>query len=163
MFMAQQNDVSRPVRLHSSVSAEEAGEPSQMHDTLKLATAAVKPSKPRWSTLFGPKSPQHQNQLCEILNSYSKNGVPLSKSSCSLESMDYSSSLHYLNNMHGSWREFVNVTNMTEQEIQIQSAIWELVTTEVDYIHALQTVNEVNVTPTAVISTWKETSNWTHN
>lgn len=34
---------------------------------------------------------------------------------------------------------------MKEHEIKIQSAIWELVTTEVDYIHALQTVTEVNI------------------
>lgn len=33
---------------------------------------------------------------------------------------------------------------MKEHDVKIQSAIWELVTTEVDYIHALQTVTEVN-------------------
>jgi len=32
---------------------------------------------------------------------------------------------------------------MTDTETKIQSAIWELVTTEVDYIHALQTVTDV--------------------
>lgn len=34
---------------------------------------------------------------------------------------------------------------MTDGEIKIQSAIWELVTTEVDYIHALQTVTDVSL------------------
>ncbi len=34
---------------------------------------------------------------------------------------------------------------MSDNEIKIQSAIWELVTTEVDYIHALQTVTDVSV------------------
>lgn len=33
---------------------------------------------------------------------------------------------------------------MTEIDTTIQSAIWELVTTEVDYIHALQTVTDVS-------------------
>jgi hypothetical protein len=33
---------------------------------------------------------------------------------------------------------------MIETETKIQSAIWELVTTEVDYIHALQTVRDVS-------------------
>jgi hypothetical protein len=34
---------------------------------------------------------------------------------------------------------------MIETETKIQSAIWELVTTEVDYIHALQTVRDVSI------------------
>ena len=34
-------------------------------------------------------------------------------------------------------------TGMNESETKIQSAIWELVTTEVYYIHALQTVTDV--------------------
>lgn len=62
----------------------------------------------------------------------------------SFEYSDFQSSLHYLKNIHSSWKEFVNVANMKEHEIKIQSAIWELVSTEVDYIHALKTVSEVN-------------------
>lgn len=34
---------------------------------------------------------------------------------------------------------------MTETETKIQSAIWELVTTEIDYIHALKTVTDVSM------------------
>lgn len=34
---------------------------------------------------------------------------------------------------------------MTETDTKIQSAIWELVTTEVDYIHAIQTVTDVSI------------------
>lgn len=34
---------------------------------------------------------------------------------------------------------------MTETETKIQSAIWELVTTEIDYIHALKTVTDVSI------------------
>ncbi|XP_055321220.1 pleckstrin homology domain-containing family G member 5 isoform X3 [Sitodiplosis mosellana] len=138
----QQSDAPRPIRLYSSASAEEATESSHNFDTTKSTLTTVKPSKPRWSTLFGQKNP-HQGQLCEILNSYAKNGVPQSKAFSSFEHSDFVPSLQYINNIHGSWKEFVNVSNMKEHEIKIQSAIWELVTTEVDYIHALQTVTEL--------------------
>lgn len=40
--------------------------------------------------------------------------------------------------------EFVCHPDMTDNEIKIQTAIWELVTTEVDYIHALKTVTDVS-------------------
>lgn len=43
-----------------------------------------------------------------------------------------------------SWRDFVNPCDISETETKIQSAIWELVTTEVDYIHAIQTVTDVS-------------------
>lgn len=36
-------------------------------------------------------------------------------------------------------------TGMNETETKIQSAIWELVTTEIDYIHALKTVTDVSM------------------
>ncbi|XP_031617991.1 pleckstrin homology domain-containing family G member 5-like isoform X2 [Contarinia nasturtii] len=137
-----QSDGPRPMRLYSSVSAEEATESSHIFDSVKSNLITTKPSKPRWSTLFGQKNPQ-QGQLCEILNSYAKNGVPQSKTFSSFEHTDLASSLHYMNNIHGSWKEFVNESNMKEHEIKIQSAIWELVSTEVDYIHALQTVTEL--------------------
>lgn len=127
------------------MSAEEATETSHIFDSPKSTLTAVKPTKPRWfgPTFFGQKNPQ-QGQLCELLNSYAKNGVPQSKAFSSFDHADFSSSLRYLNKIHTSWKEFVNVSNMKEHEIKIQSAIWELVTTEVDYIHALQTVTEVN-------------------
>lgn len=130
------------MRLYSSVSAEETTD-AQAFDLPKSTLTTVKPSKHRWSALlFGQKNPQ-QGQLCELLNSYAKNGVPKSKTIYSFEHSDYAPALRYLNNVHGSWKEFINVDNMNDREIQIQSAIWELVTTEADYIHALQTVTEV--------------------
>ncbi len=43
-----------------------------------------------------------------------------------------------------SWRDFVNGCDISESDTKIQSAIWELVTTEVDYIHAIQTVTDVS-------------------
>jgi hypothetical protein len=44
-----------------------------------------------------------------------------------------------------TWHDFVNACDISETETKIQSAIWELVTTEVDYIHAIQTVTDVSV------------------
>jgi hypothetical protein len=39
----------------------------------------------------------------------------------------------------------VNACDISETDTKIQSAIWELVTTEVDYIHAIQTVTDVSI------------------
>lgn len=38
----------------------------------------------------------------------------------------------------------MNACDISEIDTKIQSAIWELVTTEVDYIHAIQTVTDVS-------------------
>lgn len=96
--------------------------------------------------LFGLKNP-HQNQLCEILNGYARNGVPQARRSYefAFDNDEVVSAIDYLENIHGSWKEFINVDTMSDNEIKIQSAIWELVTTEIDYIHALQTVTDVSL------------------
>ncbi|XP_034657846.1 uncharacterized protein LOC117894746 isoform X3 [Drosophila subobscura] len=122
-----------PPRLLPSASTEE---------TSDAAVAAGKQIKQRWSSLFGIKNPQ-QSQLCELLNSYSRNGVPQRAEGLSCEHPDLDNSLAYLQNMHKSWRDFVESDGMAESEVKIQTAIWELVTTEVYYIHALQTVTEL--------------------
>lgn len=49
--------------------------------------------------------------------------------------------------MDKTWRDFVESKAMSDNEVKIQTAIWELVTTEVDYIHALQTVTDVSSNP----------------
>lgn len=50
-----------------------------------------------------------------------------------------------LHEFPASWRDFVNACDISESDTKIQSAIWELVTTEVDYIHAIQTVTDVSL------------------
>lgn len=102
-----------------------------------------KQPKQRWSGLFGLRNPQ-QNQLCELLNIYAKSGVPISHCRYTFDDIDLPAALDYLENIHPCWMEFVCQPYMTDSEIKIQSAIWELVTTEVDYIHALQTVTDVS-------------------
>nr|XP_036672371.1 uncharacterized protein LOC108006223 isoform X4 [Drosophila suzukii]XP_036672372.1 uncharacterized protein LOC108006223 isoform X4 [Drosophila suzukii]XP_036672374.1 uncharacterized protein LOC108006223 isoform X4 [Drosophila suzukii] len=122
-----------PPRLLPSVSTEETSE---------SGVAAGKQIKQRWSSIFGIKNPQ-QSQLCELLNSYAKNGVPQRPDSMNFDHPDLVNSLAYLQDMHKSWRDFVASDSMSETEIKIQTAIWELVTTEVYYIHALQTVTDL--------------------
>ncbi|EDW44161.1 GM22246 [Drosophila sechellia] len=122
-----------PPRLLPSVSTEETSE---------SGVAPGKQIKQRWSSIFGIKNPQ-QSQLCELLNSYAKNGVPQRADSMNFDHPDLVNSLAYLQGMHKSWRDFVNSDSMSESEVKIQTAIWELVTTEVYYIHALQTVTDL--------------------
>ncbi|CRL03588.1 CLUMA_CG016274, isoform B [Clunio marinus] len=121
-------------RLFTSTSTDECNESSD--------GKATKQTKQRWSLqLFGVKNPQ-QNQLCELLNTYMRSGVPKSKSSY-INSEYSDEALDALYGLPQSWRDFVNANEMTELDMKIQSAIWELVTTEVDYIHALQTVTDL--------------------
>uniref|UniRef100_A0A0K8URA4 Pleckstrin y domain-containing family G member 5 n=2 Tax=Bactrocera latifrons TaxID=174628 RepID=A0A0K8URA4_BACLA len=122
----------RPPRLLSSASTEETSE----------AAVPGKQLKQRWSGLFGIKNPQ-QSQLCELLNSYAKNGVPQKRASVNFDHPDFDAALAYLDNMHKSWKDIVDSTTMNDSEMRIQTAIWELVTTEVYYIHALQTVTDL--------------------
>lgn len=72
-----------------------------------------------------------------------RNGVPKSKSSYATS--EYSDeALDALYGLPESWLNFVNASDISEMDTKIQSAIWELVTTEVDYIHAIQTVTDVS-------------------
>lgn len=57
---------------------------------------------------------------------------------------DLDNAIEYLDNMHKSWMDIVESAGMNDSEMRIQTAIWELVTTEVDYIHCLQTVTDVS-------------------
>lgn len=142
----------RPAKLFQSASTEETTDTTE---NKTVPPTNKQPTKQRWSVLFGLKNPQ-QNQLCEILNRYAKSGVPQTHSIYSFEHIDLVPALDYLENIHSSWMEFVlpsststgcisQTPHMSDNEIKIQSAIWELVTTEVDYIHALQTVTDVSV------------------
>ncbi|XP_063699545.1 uncharacterized protein LOC134830094 isoform X2 [Culicoides brevitarsis] len=126
-------------RFFSSASTEEAFDSDNATKTKQQTRQA------KWSLqLFGGSKNPQQTTLCELLNSYTKNGVPQSKtSSCSnFNNPEYLEALDGLENLPLSWTEIVK-ENVTEAETKIQSAIWELVTTEIDYIHALKTVTDL--------------------
>lgn len=124
----------RPPRLLSSASTDETSETNLTSKQLKQ----------RWSGLFGVKNPQ-QSQLCELLNNYTKNGVPqTTPATLNFDHPDLDNAIDYLDHMHKSWMDVVESVGMNDSEMRIQTAIWELVTTEVDYIHCLQTVTDVS-------------------
>lgn len=157
---------SRTKKLYSSASTEETLESSSstllgsafggaggggVGGVATTATGAdsgriVKQHSKRWSTFLGIKNP-HQNQLCELLNQYARNGVPQFQQGFTFNHHNLPAALDYLSHSHSSWTAFVNCAGMTDAETKIQSAIWELVTTEIYYIHALQTVTDVSNSP----------------
>lgn len=129
----------RPPKLFQSASTEENSIDPQSDQQRQIN----KNPKQRLSGLFGLKNPQ-KNQLCDILNHYAKNGVPQTATATQLQP-EYNDTFEFLESMKfNSWTEFVDCTTMSDIEVKIQSAVWELVTTEIDYIHTLQTVTEVS-------------------
>ncbi|XP_055534939.1 uncharacterized protein LOC129724241 isoform X2 [Wyeomyia smithii] len=125
-------------RLFTSTSTDETYDQSP-----KAASASSsKQSKQKWTISFGSKGPQ-KSKLCELLDSYNK-GIPkLTSSASNFDKPEYLEALDSLKNLPQSWTDVVNYDGMSETETKIQSAIWELVTTEVYYILALQTVTDL--------------------
>lgn len=129
----------RPPRLLSSASTEETTESEQ-----KIVPG--KQLKQRWSGLFGMKNNQQQNQLCQLLDDYDRRGVPQKIHSMSFQQPEFQNALNFLDKyqtMSKSWRDFVHCDDMSDSDVKIQSAIWELVTTEIDYINVLKTVTDL--------------------
>lgn len=103
----------------------------------------VKPSKARWASMFSQKNHEH-NQLCDLLNEYTKFGVPVLDCAV-LESPDEDRDwLRYLFEQDNSWHKYVEVADMDELDIKYQSAVWELVVTEIEYIHSIRTIVNVS-------------------
>ncbi|XP_065085711.1 pleckstrin homology domain-containing family G member 5 isoform X1 [Ochlerotatus camptorhynchus] len=125
-------------RLFTSTSTDEPYDQSPKASS----SSSNKQSKQKWTISFGSKGPQ-KSKLCELLDSYNK-GIPkLTSSASNFDNPDYLEALDGLKNLPQSWTDIVNYNGMSETETKIQSAIWELVTTEVYYILALQTVTDL--------------------
>uniref|UniRef100_A0A182X1N5 Uncharacterized protein n=1 Tax=Anopheles quadriannulatus TaxID=34691 RepID=A0A182X1N5_ANOQN len=107
----------------------------------KASSASGKQSKQKWTIPFGSKGPQ-KSKLCELLDSYNKEIPKSTSSSSNFNNPEYVDALVGLRNLPQCWTDIVNCAGMSEAETKIQSAIWELVTTEVYYILALQTVTD---------------------
>lgn len=82
--------------------------------------------------------------MCALLNEYTRVGIPEKSSRDYYNNPEYKEALLYLDTLEGSWKDFVNYEGMSNNEIKIQTAIWELVTTECDYIHILLTLTDVS-------------------
>ncbi|XP_040163424.1 pleckstrin homology domain-containing family G member 5 isoform X1 [Anopheles arabiensis] len=108
----------------------------------KASSASGKQSKQKWTIPFGSKGPQ-KSKLCELLDSYNKEIPKSTSSSSNFNNPEYVDALVGLRNLPQCWTDIVNCAGMSEAETKIQSAIWELVTTEVYYILALQTVTDL--------------------
>ncbi|XP_055620275.1 uncharacterized protein LOC129764804 isoform X5 [Toxorhynchites rutilus septentrionalis] len=125
-------------RLFTSTSTDETYDQSPK----AASSSSSKQSKQKWTISFGSKGPQ-KSKLCELLDSYNK-GIPkLTSSASNFDKPEYLEALDGLINLPQSWTDIVNCVGMGEVEMKIQSAIWELVTTEVYYILALQTVTDL--------------------
>ncbi|XP_058458066.1 uncharacterized protein LOC131434863 isoform X2 [Malaya genurostris] len=125
-------------RLFTSSSTDETYDQSPKAPS----ASSSKQSKQKWTISFGSKGPQ-KSKLCELLDSYNK-GIPkLTSSASNFDKPEYLEALEGLKNLPQSWTDIVNYNGMSETEKKIQSAIWELVTTEVYYILALQTVTDL--------------------
>lgn len=135
----------RQEKLIQSTSTEESIEITS--DTPQIQSTTTKQTRQtRLATILGlGLKTSQQNQLCDILNYYLKNGVPQSRSNILYEcTSDTIQALAYMENIHSSWQDFIVYENLTSNDIKMQSVIWELVTTEADYIHTLQTIIDVS-------------------
>ncbi|XP_054270419.1 pleckstrin homology domain-containing family G member 5-like isoform X2 [Macrosteles quadrilineatus] len=101
------------------------------------AVKTNKSSKQRWSGLFGNTKDTKMEALVEHLNNYSKHGIPqLPNADEDLEEALY--------NLEEDWRDIVdNAASLPERVQQQQTAVWELVHTEVAYIHTLKVVTDL--------------------
>ncbi|XP_014280646.1 pleckstrin homology domain-containing family G member 5 isoform X3 [Halyomorpha halys] len=117
-----------------SVSTEEGTVTS---DTLSTEPKS-KSSRQRWSGLFGNSKDSKMEMLVEKLNNYSKFGIPQVKRH---HDEDIEESLYKLED---DWKEIVSKKRVVSDiECQQQAAIWELVQTEVAYIHTLKLVTDL--------------------
>ncbi|KAG8233237.1 hypothetical protein J437_LFUL013599, partial [Ladona fulva] len=124
-----------------------------------------KASKQRWSNLFGNnKDNLRMGTLAETLDNYSKNGIPklpanwLKKSTENLDSEVDAAEANGATEdeeeillLEDDWREVIGgdacATQITEREMQQQTAIWELLTTEAAYIKTLKVVTDHHLLP----------------
>ncbi|RZF42189.1 hypothetical protein LSTR_LSTR004338, partial [Laodelphax striatellus] len=115
----------------SSTSIEE----TTGSDTTDFNRASGK-SRQRWSGLFSNSKDTKMGLLVEFLNNYSKHGIPLLTDT--VEDLEEA-----LYNLEEDWRYAVkDVYTLGEKVQQQQTAIWELIQTELAYIRSLKVVND---------------------
>ncbi|XP_075213520.1 uncharacterized protein LOC142319765 isoform X3 [Lycorma delicatula] len=114
-----------------SASTEE----TSCNDTIEINKTGGK-SRQRWSGLFSNAKDTKMEVLAEQLNNYSKHGIPhLPDTVEDLEEALY--------NLEEDWRDLMKDANLLPERVQQQqTAIWELIQTELAYIRSLKVVND---------------------
>ncbi|KAK5646254.1 hypothetical protein RI129_004718, partial [Pyrocoelia pectoralis] len=101
--------------------------------------ASKKQGKQRWSGFFGNTKDTRMELLAEQLNNYAKNGIP----NCQIYPQGQCESIDALYRLEGDWRMLIDHTDLNEKLQQQQTALWELIKTEVAYIKTLKVVTDL--------------------
>ncbi|CAB3373595.1 Hypothetical predicted protein [Cloeon dipterum] len=138
-----------------SASTEDATYAAEQHGhfEFKIPLSKQSSSKQPWSSIFGANKQQQQDNKCmdllvDQLNIFSRFGCV--DKSCSVPSSMSSSTCDHerfflnLYDMEDDWRDLVHgCEDLSEKIVQQQTAIWELVQTELSYIHILGVVRDL--------------------
>ncbi|RZC34774.1 pleckstrin -likey domain-containing family G member 5 [Asbolus verrucosus] len=122
-----------------SSSTEEPGAVANSTLSLHDADQNKKQIKQRLTAFFGNSKDTKYEALIEQLDKYSKQGIPnnLSYPQGQCQSVDA------LYNLEDDWREIVDYSDLNEKQQQQQTALWELITSEVSYIRTLKVVTDL--------------------
>ncbi|KAF2904664.1 hypothetical protein ILUMI_01506, partial [Ignelater luminosus] len=101
--------------------------------------SSKKQPKQRWSGFFSNTKDTRMELLVEQLNNYAKNGIP----NCQIYPQGQCESIDALYKLEVDWREIIDVSDLTERLQQQQTALWELIKTEVAYIKTLKVVTDL--------------------
>ncbi|XP_059490860.1 pleckstrin homology domain-containing family G member 5-like isoform X3 [Neocloeon triangulifer] len=136
-----------------SASTEDAPSAADQHGHFEFKLSKQSSSKQPWSSIFGATKQQQletksMDLLVDQLNIFSRFGYV--NKSCSVPSSMSSSTCDHdrfflnLYDMEDDWRELVHgCEELSEKIVQQQTAIWELVQTELSYIHILGVVRDL--------------------
>ncbi|GLV48672.1 dynein axonemal intermediate chain 2 [Carabus blaptoides fortunei] len=117
----------------ASSGVQSGSTPLLLQDTRPEFDQNKKQSKQRWSGFFGNNKDTRMESLSDILNQYSRHGVPNS-------AVVDEEAVQALYSLEEDWRQLMDPSDLTERQQQQQTAIWELISTEVAYIKTLKVV-----------------------
>ncbi|XP_015835650.1 pleckstrin homology domain-containing family G member 5 isoform X2 [Tribolium castaneum] len=122
-----------------SSSTEEPSAVASSTLSLHDGDQSKKQIKQRLHAFFGNSKDNKYEALIEQLDKYSKQGIP--------NNVSYPTgqcpSVDALHNLEDDWREIVDCSELNEKQQQQQTALWELITSEVSYIRTLKVVTDL--------------------
>ncbi|GFN96431.1 pleckstrin homology domain-containing family g member 5-like [Plakobranchus ocellatus] len=112
-----------------------------------------------WPLAPGPvrqqlRDKERQDQLGELLNRYSAQGLPPLPELLALGRPKFSDANAVDLDLEPHWNSFVDNTNMTKKQQEHQEAVWELLHTEVSYIRQIRVI--IDVFQTCLINVQQE-------